>query len=434
MKTHYLKFLTLMSISTMSQPIYAEQSLDDGWIFSGDIRTGWVDYDYDNPKGDPSRNKGHTDSHGFYVIPKLSIQTPRFNGFYAKITGAAATDFGINNQDKETRNFVFDPSDLESFSILQEAFVAYESEDKSHYALVGRNEIVTPMVESDDYYFLANSFEVATYTNRSIKNTLLTGGYFHKMAGVWDSGDNGTEFHSMSDASFVSSADKERANDNGIAYVGAQYNNSTHNAQLWAYHAPDLYNIIFAQYDFTQKTSNGFNYDLGLQYIDFNEDGDLSDHNDTDIDFYMYSARFNGSFDNGWGFATGATKYSDGKGQGATLGAWGAYPFFANGMIVHFFEAGSLRNAASYKVQGSYDLSKVGLNNLDLAVRYTYYDLDSDYTFSSEGKKQDDMVLLGLQLSYNYNENVYLKMTYENRNLDNEPETDIVRLIGGYRF
>ncbi len=204
------------------QPVCAEQGIDlgGGWLFSGDIRTGWVNYDYSNPTGDSSVNKGHKDSKGFYIVPKLSIQTPVMGGFYAKVTGAAATDFGINDPEDESRNFVFAPQDLESFAILQEVFLAFDTSDKKHHALVGRNEISTPMIETDDYYMLANSFEILTYTNRSFEHLMLTGGYFHKMAGVWDSGANGTEFHSMSDTSFVASADKERADDSGVGYAG----------------------------------------------------------------------------------------------------------------------------------------------------------------------------------------------------------------------
>ena len=58
------------------------------------------------------------------------------------------------------------------------------------------------------------------------------------------------------------------------------------------------------------------------------------------------------AFNNGFSIASGATKYTDGDGQGATLGAWGGYPSFTNGLIYHFFEAGSLRNAEVYKIAG----------------------------------------------------------------------------------
>ncbi len=414
----------------------AEQGIDlgGGWLFSGDIRTGWVTYNYNNPNGIPGINKGHKDSQGFYVVPKLSIETPNWAGFSAKITGAGATDFGLNNPDKESRNFVFDGGDLESFVILQEAFIAFASENKAHSALIGRNELYTPMIDTDDWYMQANSFEVMTYTNRSVPDLMFTGGYLHKMAGVWDSGANGTEFHAMSDTSFVAAEDKARADDNGVGYLATQYDNSTHNAQLWGYYAPDLYNILFAQYDFTQKTSYGLAYDLGAQFIGFKEDGKLADNDTTNIDYGIYSARFDGSFDNGIGFATGIAKYSDGEGQAATLGAWGGYPFFANGMIFHFFEAGSLRNAASYKLQGSYDFSKVGAEGLNLAIRYTYFDLDPEYSFSSQNEAQSSMKLIGFSVSYDFLEGGYFSAKYEHHDTDGEPGTFAIRLIGGYRF
>lgn len=431
-----VKNLTALALITagFSGQLFAAEKPDNGWSVSADIRSGWVDYDYQNANGEAAINKGHMDSKGFYVVPKISILSPEMNGFQAKVTVAAATDFGINNSDNEARNFVFDPNDRESFGLLQEAFVSYTSADDAHHVLVGRNEITTPMIEADDYYFLANSFEVASYTNKSFENTQLTGGYFNKMAGVWDSGANGTEFHSMSDTSFVSAADKERAGDKGVSYLGAQYDNDTHNAQLWGYHAADLYNVILGQYDFSQTSGDGFQYDLGVQIIDFEEDGELAKYDDTNIDFSMYSARFNGAFNNGFGFATGATKYSDGEGQGATLGAWGGFPYFANGMIFHFFEAGSLRNAASYKLQGSYDLAHAGLDNMNVALRYTHYDLDSKYSQTATGEAQNDMALYGVQFSYDADDAIYFKMTYEYRDLDNEPGTDNLRLIGGYRF
>lgn len=414
----------------------AEQGIDlgGGWLFSGDLRTGYVNYNYDNPNGDPAINRGHKDSQGFYVVPKLSIETPVWAGFSAKITGAGATDFGLNNPDKESRNFVFDGSDLESFAILQEAYIAFDSDDKAHSAVIGRNELFTPMIDTDDWYMLANSFEVATYTNHSITDLMITGGYLHKMAGVWDSAANGTEFHSMSDTSFVASEDKIRADDKGVGYLAAQYDNGTHNAQIWGYHAQDLYNILFAQYDFTQATSSGFSYDIGAQFIGFKENGELADHDTTNIDYGIYSARFDGSFANGISFATGIAKYSDGEGQGATLGAWGGYPYFANGMIFHFFEAGSLQNAASYKLQGSYDFSKIGVENLSLAVRYTYFDLDPEYSLSSTGEKQDGMELLGFSVSYDFLEGGYVSAKYEHHDTDGEPGTFALRLIGGYRF
>jgi len=403
----------------------------NGFTLSGDERAGWVSYDYDNPNGDPAINKGHKDSNGFYVMPKLSLQTPDFSNFNAKITVAGATDFGINDEDKQSRNFVFDPVENKSFAILQELYLEYDI--KAHNAMIGRNEVITPMIDFDDWYMLGNSFEIARYTNTSLKNTRLHVGFFNKMAGVWDSGANGTEFHKMSDASFVDSADKVAADGKGVHYLAVEYNGEEHHAQLWEYYAQDLYNMLFGQYNYKSGNSK-YNYDFGLQIIDWQEVGKLKTGNTTNIDYSLYSVKYDGSIDNGFSFATGYSKYTDGEGASATLGAWGGYPYFANGMIFHFFEAGDLRNAASYKVQGAYDLTKVGFDNALLSIRYTYYDLDSNYSFASNGLAQDAMKMIGVRLNYSFLKNGYFTGTVETHDVDHEPKVTSIRLIGGYKF
>jgi len=414
--------------------------LGNGWVALGDIRAGWLDYDYSNPA--PAKdniNKGHTDSEGFYVIPKLSILSPKYNNTYVKATVAAATDFGLNNHEDESRNFVFDSTDNESYAILQELYLSYE--DNEHKFLIGREEIITPMIDTDDWYMFANSFELAYYKNNSLKNTTFYAMYFNKMAGVWDSGDNGTEFHSMSDASFVDEKDKKNADDSGVITLAFEYNDEkNNNLKVWNYYATDLYNTLFMQYDWTDELSD-FSYDFGLQVIDFKEVGDLKDNDYTHIDYTIYSARFDVKFKNGFDIATGIAKYTDGEGQGATLGAWGAYPYFANGMIFHFFEAGSLQNAASAKAQLGFDLAKLGLKNTWIGYRYTYFDLDSDYSFAKDSsgnqdfsKAQSSMSLNGVRISYAADNGIYFTGTYEHVDLDCEPTTYAIRLIGGYKF
>jgi len=429
---HHRVACTLL-FSLLTAGLYSAQSRAfdfSGFTLSGDERAGWVEYDYDNSDGDPTINKGHKDSRGFYVMPKLSIETPVYKGFKGKITGAGATDFNLNENNKQTRNFVFDPVKNDSFAILQELYVEYASEE--HNVLVGRNEIVTPMIEADDYYMLANSFEVARYINRSLQDTELHIGYFGKMAGVWDSGDDGTEFHSMSDASLVPQINKDEANDSGIFYGAVDFNNGLHRGQLWNYYAEDLYNTVFAQYNYTSKNKY-LSYDAGAQFINFNEVGNLK-RSDTHIDYSIYSLKYDAALDNGFSVASGFSKYSNGDGQSATLSAWGGYPFFANGMIFHFFESGSLRNAASYKLEGKYDFSKMGIDKLSLALRYTYYDLDSDYSTSSDGKGQDFMKMGGIRLRYNFLSGGYFAGTYEQHKTDHEPTVWALRLIGGYKF
>ena len=429
---------TLASSIIMSTQVFAqeEQGIEiiNGWKVAGDIRAGWIEYDYKNPpKNDatptyPNRNKGHVDSEGMYIMPKLSILSPTSNNIQAKVTVVGATDFGINDEKYENRNFVFDSNDKKSFMLLQEGYLSFDNGE--HKLLVGREEFITPMIESDDYYMLANSFELAYYTNKSFENITLNVGYIDKMAGVWDSGVNGTEFHSMADASYLDSRDKTNAQ-GGIAFGAVEYNdNSNHNLKVWDYYAFDLYNTLFVQYDYTNSIKD-FNYDIGVQAINFKE---IGSNQYTTINYSLYSARFDGDFTNGINFATGISKYTNGEGQGATLGAFGGYPYFANGMIFHFFEAGSLQNAASYKAQIGYDLAKLGVKNTWIGYRHTYFDLDSSHSKNANGEGQDKMLLNGIRVSYATNIGAYFTGTYEHVDLDNEPNTYSLRLIGGYKF
>lgn len=426
----WLLFFCFLAVILWGQPRVSLAIDIYGFTFSGDIRTGWVQYDYSNPSGNPAINKGHRDSRGFYLIPKLSLETPTWNNFRAKITGAFATDFGLNDHDRESRNFAFDAEDNESFAILQELFIAYEND--RHKLLVGRNELYTPMIEADDYYMLANSFEVASYTYKSPFNTDLHAGYFYQMAGVWDSGDDGTEFNSMSDASFVPDINKDEANDSGVFYGAVDFNNDFHHLQLWEYYAKDLYNIIFSQYNYTNKTTS-FSYDAGAQFINFTDVGDLEDSS-TRINYSIYGLKFDTAFNNGFSIDTGFNKYTDGSGPDYTLGAWGGYPYFALGMIYHFFEAGTLRNSEIYKVQVGYDFSKVGVDNLVLYGRFTYFDLDDHHSFSSNGRPQSTMSMYGIRLKYQFLGGGYFTGTWEYHDLDDEKRTYAFRLIGGFTF
>jgi len=441
--------------------------LGAGWIATGDLRLGWLQYDYGNPPpGDGNTNNNHVDSKGFYTVAKLAIKTPVWYGLSAKVMGAGATDFGLNDSAYESRNFVFNGGgygtseyDPKSYAILQEAYIQYAN--SGNKALVGRQELTTPMIDADDWYMFANSFELAYYENTMLENNTFSLVYFYKMSGVWDAGSfyhdstvssptfgrtvaplGGTGFYSMSQASFTSQEDKDNANDSGIITGAYQYDDDTNNVQVWNYYATDLYNTLFAQYDFTSKVG-GFSYDLGAQFINFKEVGQLADNAKNDrettgtagrtIDASMYSVRFDGSFENGIDFATGATKYSDGDGFGSVLGAWGGYPYFANGMIFHFFEAGTLQNAASYKAQLGYDI----MDGLWLGVRYTYWNLDSSNSFTDMTNKidpQDTMQMYGVRLSYSGIAGTYFTGTYEYVDLDQQPHINSLRLIGGIKF
>jgi len=457
MKLSYSKTLMLALLPVMGTSLYAANSLypegvqendhaqetvthtDEkkdgyelapGWKVTGDMRVGYVNYDYSNsPKNpDPTVNKGHKDSRGIYFIPKVSITSPDYNGFSFKITGAGVTDFGINDEIYESRTFAF--GDGSSYGILQEAYVKYVNGE--HTLLAGNYELSTPMVDADDWYLFANTFQGVYYKNTTVENIMFAGGYIYKMAGVWDGGaSKAHRFHSMADQSYVDQRDKDNAGDAGMWAGVFQYKEGPHNLQLWDYYAVDLYNTFFGQYDYSGEFDGG-TYDTGAQLINFK---DVGGNMYTAIDYSIFSLKFDGKFNNGVDFSTGAAFYTDGPGAGATLGSWGGYPYIANGMIFHFFEAGDMRNVKSYKAQLGYDFGKQGVDGLWVGARFTYYDLNPEYSISSDtGLGQEDQKNYGLRVSYNHPDGYYFTGTYEYVDLDQQPEISALRLIGGYKF
>ena len=403
------------------------------WKINADLRVGYVTYDYSNdPKNyNPDINNGHKDSKGIYVLPKLSLTSPDYNGFSFKITGAGSTDFGLNDPIYESRTFGFGASGS-SYAILQEAYIKYVNGE--HTFLAGNYELSTPMVDADDWYLLANTFQGVYYKNTTIENMMFASGYIYKMAGPWDSGADGANFHTIAETSYVAQEDKDNAGDAGMWAGVFQYTKEEHNLQIWDYYAVDLYNTLFLQYDYKSHFEGG-TYDAGTQIINFKEVGALANHTYTEINYSIISFRLDGKLDNGFDISTGASFYTDGPGTGATLGAWGGYPYFANGMIFHFFEAGDLRNTNSYKMQLGYDFSNQGVEGLWAGVRYTYFDLDPQYSISSEtGLGQEKQENYGIRVSYNHPSGYYFTGTYEYVDLDQQQPISALRLIGGYKF
>jgi len=402
------------------------------WRVNGDFRMGYVYYDYSNPPlspdYDPSVNKGHKNSKGFYVIPKVSVNSPVYNCFSVHITAAGVTDLGINDSAYESRTFAFGPSG-DSYSILQEAYAEYVN--GGHTVVVGAKEIVTPMVDADDWYLLANSFQTAYYKNTVFENITFAGGYIHKMAGVWDSGGDGTTYESMSAASVVSDENKGQVGDKGMWTGVFQYSDDTHHFQLWDYYAIDLYNIFFTQYDYTSRYKE-MSYDAGVRFTDYQ---DVGSNTFTPIDYHVLSLRFDAEFHDGLTFSAGAAFHSDGPGAESSLSAWGGSPSFAKGMIFSYSEAGDMRNVNSYKAELGYKFKKQGLDGLWVGARYTYFDLDPEYSRSSfNGSGQDYQKDYGLRVTYSDTSGLYVTGTYEYADLDQQDDISGFRLIGGYKF
>jgi len=395
----------------------------DDFKVSGEVRGGYVNYYYGSEA---------LDTTAFATVGKLGVETPKYGGFYGKVMGAGVYDFGLSNLDKQAKSHIFKVTpdgSRSNFGILQELYVGYT--DGKNEVKIGRNEFASPMISRDDFYMFANSFETLSLTSRSFENMTLNAGYIHKMAGVWDSRSDGSNFRSMSDASMTTAANKSEANNAGVYYAGVDYKKDAFKLSVWEYYAKELYNTVFAQYDYSGK-ADGLSYTAGVQMMDFQEVGKLS-KSATNIDTTVYAAQIDAKIDNGVLLNASVTKFGDGDGEQYVLGAWGGYVYYTKGFIFHFHEQNSFRNAVGYKLQAGYDFAKAGINGLVANFRYTDFMLDDKYSVYG-GRGQNSLKLYGAQLRYDFLKSAYFAATYEKGELDYVRDFHGLRLIGGYKF
>jgi len=411
-----------LAVSIVTSALLAGQ-VNDGYKISGEVRGGYVSYDYDSAVND-------TDA--FAVVYKVGLETPKYNGFYAKIMGAGVNDLGQSDLKNQRKSNIFQKNklnnDRSNFNILQELYIGYD--DGKNELKIGRNEFVSPMISKDDFYMFANSFETISYTNKMLKDMTVNIGYIHKMAGIWDSRSDGSNFRSMSDASMTSATNKLAANDSSVYYAGVDYKNGANRLKVWEYYAKDLYNTVFAQYDYIHDSA-GTVYDFGVQMMNFKEVGKLA-KSATTINTSIYAAQLDVKMDSGVLLNASITKYGSGDGENSVQGAWGGYAYYTKGFIFHFHESNSFRDAFGYKLQAGYDFAKAGVNGLSVNFRYTDFELNNAYKGAFVG--QDSLRFYGVQAKYDISKSSYFIATYEKGELGNVPDFHGLRLIGGYRF
>ncbi|HOI83336.1 MAG TPA: OprD family outer membrane porin [Campylobacterales bacterium] len=417
-KNYKLIALSMLCASTM----YADISYG-GYDFFGEIRGGYVNYYYGNEI---------TDTTAFAAVGKVGVQTKKYDGLYARVMGAGVSDFGISDLNKQQKSNIFkreDDGSRSNFAILQELYVGYAN--GKNELKIGRNEFDSPMIGKDDYYMLANSFESISLSSKHFRDIDLNVGYLHKMAGVWDSRSDGSNFRSMSDASMTTAVNKGEADNSGIYYAGVSYRHGHHKLSIWDYYAKELYNTLYIQYDYTDRAGI-FEYTAGVQAIDFREVGKLS-KSQTNINTGVYAAQVDAKADNGLLLNASVTKFGVGDGEQYVLGAWGGYAYYTKGFIFHFHEQNSFRNALGYKLQAGYDFSKIGAGGLSLNLRYTNFLLDGKYSVYNT-HAQNYLRFYGAQIRYAFMRGGYLAATYEKGELEHVRDFNGFRLIGGYKF
>lgn len=264
-----------------------------------------------------------------------------------------------------------------SYTILGEVYMQGEWDDT--LIKIGRQEIDTPFLDTDDIGMVPNTFEAAYLINQSIPDTTLTLAHVTKMAGV--------------DANDPSTFDKININDK-IQIAGLEHTLQELHIGVWYYHLdnPQINHMLYMDLN--------YNYPLGAAALDFglqyahrnyksNDDADLYgakadlniDHTGLTIGIAYNTSHFN-IITNGFGggpFYTSSEhqtiREANVDGKGLRLGGeWHATIIGLEALTAGYYrlqlEDNNNANATEHDVTISYALS----NDLTLDGIYSRVD------------------------------------------------------------
>lgn len=405
---------------------------------SVDARMVYINYNYD---------RGFSDAEAFATTLKIKYEQGITEGLSAGIAFGTVQDLGIMDypasDKKRNLAYLFDKNQ-DNFSLLHQAFLKYKFSNT--YIELGRFELETPLISSDDYFALSNSFEGIHADIKELENYSFRLGYISKMSGAWDGAYDGGSFESMTKQAWAHRADTGEeyyynlvddlgVDDAGMGYIGVEYNKDRLKVQLYDHMMLDAYNSLFAKVDYTTVLGDK-DLTLAGQYIQYDGIGGLKNNANPDavVDYATYSVKAQIAAD-AYSLKLAYTGVTDTASM-HFFGTAGAYPEFSSGIMVSYFDT-SLRDANIYSFKPSFHFSKQK-HVYDITLGYAFYDLNSDYTKGGYiGNSIDGdayMQAYGMSGKYTYDRNISWVVKVAQRVLEHGDKNLLFRTIFGYKF
>jgi len=407
--------------------LFAENTIKNENILV-DLRAVFVDYKYDNY---------WDDSKAFVTSVKLGYKRDIVPNLEAGVVFGAIEDFGLSDHDKQSMTYIYN-RDTETFSILHQAYIKYEL--NKNYIQLGRFEFSSPLIDSDDYYVLSNSFEGIT-ASINYKKLNFQAGHISKMSGSWDAGYDGGTFQSMSISPWLHKADNGETSqwpnpvadfgidNSGISFASIMLSDEKYKFQLWDYYAHELMNSIYTQLDVKLDT-----FQISFQYNTFDEVGQFKEISDSRaiIDYSVWGAKVSSKIKD-IDLTLAYTEVSDDE-SAHLWGSWGGFPYFASGMMVSYFET-SLRDTHMYALNADVNF----IDNLSTTFHIGYYDLNKNYTVDTHANRdapdgEDYMYTYGIGNKYQINDDLSFVLKLAGRKLQTGNQSDLIRCIVKYTF
>lgn len=315
----------------------------------------------------------------------------------------------------------------EDYTILGHAYLQYD--DSVNKLTVGRQDLYTPLVYSDDARVIKNLFSGITLSTNFLENNTFHLFYLDRMSGI-DNGNEKTHWVSMSEVLGTSY-------EYGMTAVGIQntsFNNLT--GQLWYYDVPDTIKMVYADAKYQHKISD----DLSLSYEAHYWKSRSKDAYEIDtssiIDYYFTGARISADIDK---FTLQLAYDHMGK-EAGTKTIHELYGNFAE------YTYGFLLGSGAYGTE----LAPINPNNMTsmdavkATVQYHYNNnthLYSGYMMATSDDKnyQSDVNILDIALFMNSvgHEDISLAIIYENWNADGNNffvDNNLLRARVKYKF
>ncbi|MGD9654954.1 MAG: OprD family outer membrane porin [Sulfuricurvum sp.] len=278
----------------------------------------------------------------------VKYETPTWNNISlgAAVYVSRKLNFATGSVAQGTANGDMFGRETDSYIYLGEAYVDYTTDVFS--LRIGRQQIDTPLADTDDIRMHPNTFEAAIATYTPVDGTTIVGGYVRRWAG-YDSGDDISKFKRL-----------DGAQSDG-AFVAGIMNESIENLALqgWYYGIDRLANAVYADATYVIPFTETAELELLGQFATFDE------KNGSGIDGHVYG--FGASL--GLGMATFGAAYnksSNSEGQFASNG-------FGGGPYVTSMEEMTIdgyQDVRAYQLSAGLDFEKAGVEGATLSVLY----------------------------------------------------------------
>lgn len=210
---------------------------------------------------------GDVDNKASAVGGSIEIN-PKYQDFYTDVAFFNSTPIG---QRKDGVDRLFSPKES-GYSILGVAALGYKKDGLD--VLVGRQRVVTPLIDMDDGRIIPNLYEGVSLKYSINEKARLEAYYLSKMSGFWATifgGSDMSKFVSMSEAAGYASIVPNAS----VMAIGGIYEDGFGKLNLWAYHSKDLLDLYYGEYSLSKKIGKNTSLNFAIQATSQNADGKL---------------------------------------------------------------------------------------------------------------------------------------------------------------